>query len=74
MTEIDNNNKAILHYFDARGLAEIVRLSMAASGIQVKFLLYFFKVTNNEEYFLLNKVDPSRYTRKRAIFKVERWY
>jgi hypothetical protein len=27
--------KAILHYFDARGLAEIVRLSMATSGIQV---------------------------------------
>ncbi len=35
MTENNNNNTAILHYFDARGLAEIVRLSMAASGIQV---------------------------------------
>jgi hypothetical protein len=30
---MSGKNKAILHY--ARGLAEIVRLSMAASGIQV---------------------------------------
>jgi hypothetical protein len=32
---MSDKNQAILHYFDARGLAEIVRLSMAASGIQV---------------------------------------
>jgi hypothetical protein len=30
-----SNQKAILHYFDGRGKAEIIRLVMAASGVEV---------------------------------------
>ena len=28
-------DKPVLHYFDGRGVAEIIRLSMAAIGIEV---------------------------------------
>lgn len=29
------SNKAVLYYFDGRGKAEILRLTMAAAGIEV---------------------------------------
>jgi hypothetical protein len=31
---------AILHYFDGRGKAEIIRLTLAATGVEV--IIYYF--------------------------------
>jgi len=33
-----SQNEAILHYFNGKGKAEILRLVMAATGVQVIFL------------------------------------
>jgi hypothetical protein len=52
-----SNQKAILHYFDGRGKAEIIRLVMAASGVEV-ILIY-------------NKNISLNYTQFRFIFKWE---
>ena len=41
---------AILHYFDGRGKAEIIRLTMAATGIKVLFFILFFCLIKLEVY------------------------
>lgn len=57
---------AVLHYFDGRGKAEIIRLTMAASNIKVN------KSNNTplsiiDILFMFFLVDSSHLPRKRAI-------
>ena len=39
-----SSNKAVLHYFDGRGKAEIIRLTLAATGVEVTLLLNFIYI------------------------------
>jgi hypothetical protein len=36
----DSGNKAKLHYFDGRGKAEIIRLTLAAAGVEWDPVIY----------------------------------